>query len=172
MTIGPCTNLPPPKGVVIFNPSIFTTLYPEFLGIAQPMLQFNFDRATLQLNNTCQSRVQNAVERQVLLGLLTAHITFLTNGTNTGGSNPIISPPPGVVGRIANASEGSVSVGAEFDMSGNPSQAYYVQTKYGTEYWQATAKYRQPVYVAAPCYGGFRNGFGPGYGGPGFGGPC
>src|SRR5580658_10528801 len=172
MTIVSCPNPAPvpPSGVVVFDPAIFTTLYPEFAGIPTAALQFNFNRAQLQLNNSCQSAVQNAQTRQLLLGLLTAHITIIANGTNTGGASPITTPPLGIVGRISDATEGSVSVHAEYDMSGSPSQAYYVQTKYGAEFWQATVRFRTARYVPPPIYPGWGNGFGPGYGGCGPGG--
>lgn len=167
MSIGPCVNTPPVHGVVVFEPTVFQAKYPEFAGINAGLLQDDFNLATLHLNNSCQSRVRDANVRQTLLGLLTAHIAILLQGTNTGGMNPIITPPLGVIGRVSNASEGSVSVAAQLDGSGNPSQAWYTQTKYGFMYWQATAKWRQAVYVRPPCQGGFGNGFGPGYFGPG-----
>lgn len=63
---------------------------------------------------------------------------------------PNISPPLGIVGRINNASEGDVSVASEWSAPPNANQAYFVQTKYGADYWTMTARYRLGLFVAAP----------------------
>jgi hypothetical protein len=110
--------------------------------VADPVLLANFDIATLQLNNSCGSRVCDAKERERLLNLLVAHITQLRNGANGSG-------PSGLVGRINHAQEGSVSVGADMGPMAY-GQAYYMQTQWGALYWQATAKYRVFRYVPAP----------------------
>jgi Protein of unknown function (DUF4054) len=145
MSISPCASTPPVHGVVVFEPTVFVAEYPEFTGISNPALIKNFRHATLQLNNSCGSLVRDAAKREILLGLLTAHLTFLNNGTNDGAGN--VTPPYGVVGRIASATEGSVSAGVEYDAPANASQAWLIQTKYGAEYWSATAKYRTMRYI-------------------------
>lgn len=63
---------------------------------------------------------------------------------------PNISPPLGIVGRINDASEGDVSVSAEWQAPPNAGQAYFIQTKYGADYWTYTAKYRTAIFVPAP----------------------
>jgi len=63
---------------------------------------------------------------------------------------PNVSPPLGIVGRINNASEGDVSVASEWSAPPNANQAYFVQTKYGAQYWTMTAKYRTAIFVPAP----------------------
>jgi hypothetical protein len=63
---------------------------------------------------------------------------------------PNIIQPLGVVGRISDASEGDVSVSAQWEAPANANQAYFVQTKYGADYWTMTAKYRTGLFVAAP----------------------
>jgi hypothetical protein len=63
---------------------------------------------------------------------------------------PNITPPLGIVGRINSASEGDVSVSAEWQAPANANQAYFVQTKYGAQYWTMTAKYRTAIFVPAP----------------------
>jgi hypothetical protein len=82
---------------------------------------------------------------------------------------PQIVPPPGIVGRINTASEGTVSVGAEFGGNGGPTQDWYTSTRYGALYWVATAGYRTAVYIPAPQDCGPYSG---GYGGAGYGGGC
>ncbi len=81
---------------------------------------------------------------------------------------PNIAPPLGIVGRINNASEGDVSVASEWQAPPNANQAYFVQTKYGADYWTMTARYRTALFVPAPAsaydplYGYGIGPFGPG----------
>ena len=83
--------------------------------------------------------------------------TYNLNQTQTVASEPFIvpgvpnvSPPLGIVGRINQAAEGDVSVSSEWQAPPNANQAYFVQTKYGAQYWTMTAKYRLGLFVAAP----------------------
>lgn len=64
---------------------------------------------------------------------------------------PNVLPPLGVVGRISDASEGDVSVSAQWEAPPNANQAYFTQTKYGADYWTYTAKYRTAIFVPAPA---------------------
>ncbi len=143
MSVAACPpNSPVVHGVVVFDPTVFIGIFPEFATVSAPALSFNFQLATLVLNNSCCSRVTDANKRESLLNLLVAHITALRNGVNG-------QPPPGIVGRVNGATEGSVSVEAE--LARTPfSAAYFVQTQYGLLFWQATAPYRQFVFVAPP----------------------
>jgi hypothetical protein len=133
----------PTHGVVDFDPAAFKAAYPEFATLADAVLTANFGLATLQLNNSCGSKVCDANKRAMLLDLLVAHITTLRNGANG-------QPAPGMVGRIGYAIEGSVAATADMgpQVTG---QAYYNQTQWGAMYWQATAQYRQAVYVPPPA---------------------
>ncbi len=70
--------------------------------------------------------------------------SFLVPGT------PNVSPPLGIVGRISDAAEGDVSVSSQWEAPPNANQAYFVQTKYGAQYWTMTAKYRTALFVPAP----------------------
>lgn len=133
------------RGVVTFDPAAFQVDYPEFAGIDDGVLGRNFTRATLQLNNSCGSLVQDANQRELLLELLVAHITYINQGTNDGAGN--VNPPTGVVGRINAATEGSVSLASEYSAPPNDMQAYYLQSKYGAEYWNDTARFRTMRYV-------------------------
>jgi hypothetical protein len=143
MTISACPpSTPVQKGVVVFVAADFKAAFTEFATVADAALDFNFRMAELQLANTCKSRVVNAVQRELLLYLLVAHITQLRNGVNG-------QPPSGLVGRIAGAREGSVSVDTDYGTVVY-GQAWYIQTQYGAQFWQATAKYRTAVYVGAP----------------------
>lgn len=147
MSVAACPpNTPPVHGVVVFEPGPFKTAYPSFSTVPDAALNLNFLLATLALNNTCRSIVLDANERETLLNLLTAHITALLNGVNG-------APPAGIVGRISTATEGSVSVSAEFIASAAAS--WFIQTQWGAMFWQLTLKYRTMHYIPAPaqCYG-------------------
>lgn len=79
--------------------------------------------------------------------------------------SPVVAPPQGIVGRVNQATEGSVSVSAEMIATAN--SQWYLQTTYGASYWTATARFRTAIYIAPLQTGdGY---WGEGYGG---GGPC
>lgn len=141
--IGPCVGTPVTPGIVQFDPTVFVQLYPAFASVPASALEFNFQLATDQLNNSCCSVVKDAPTRQRLLGLLTAHITALLNGVNG-------QAPNGAVGRISDASEGSVSASLAYSSIVSESEAFYIQTTWGAMYWQATSVYRTARYVP-PC---------------------
>ena len=130
------------SGAVPFDLSLWQSCFPEFNNITPYAAEFYWNQAALYLNNTVHSIVSDssrAGERNSLLNLLTAHIAKLMQGSG-GESAP--------VGRISNASEGSVSVA--FDMPTDPSGAWFMQTQYGAMFWAATAKYRTMRYIPAP----------------------
>jgi hypothetical protein len=136
----PSTSVTP--GVVVFDPAAFKTAFPSFATLADAALSMAFQLATLQLNNSCGSRVCDAPTRELLLNLLVAHIAALTYGENG-------NPPSGLVGRVNHAQEGSVSVGTDFGTM-DRGQAYYAQTQWGAMFWQSTARFRTMVYIPAP----------------------
>ena len=140
MALGPATYPTVTPGDVVFSASEFLAQYPSFSTVPTPALQGNFNIACLQLQNSAASVVQDAPTRQYFLYLLTAHITALLNGVNG-------EAPSGVVGRISNATQGSISVTAEWAASVSNSAAYYNQTQWGATYWQSTVSYRTARYV-------------------------
>jgi hypothetical protein len=95
----------------------------------------DFIQAGLYLNNTPCSVVQNVPIRLSLLYLLTAHIAALAARQ--------AAEPDGnaLVGRISDATQGSVSVSADVGTTTN-NQAWFYQTQYGMSFWQATAQFR------------------------------
>lgn len=127
-------------GVVIFDPVGFIARYPEFSSQAAALPAY-FAEATLLLSNSVNSRVPQIETRTPLLWMLTAHIAALYAPAASG-----------LVGRIASASEGSVSVSAEMPNQARGS-AYYLQTKYGAQYWQSTARFRQARYILGQSTG-------------------
>lgn len=130
------------SGIVIFEPEEFKQVYPSFSTLTDAQLEQSFRLATLYLNNTAKSLVQDLEERKALLYLLTAHISAINYGENGQG-------PRSLVGRIGSATEGSVSVSAQYDAPAGSAQ-WYLQTAYGAQYWEATAKYRVGRYRPGP----------------------
>lgn len=150
MSVAGCGPTAPQVGVVVFDPVAFVAAFPQFSTIPQPALLMNFNGATLLLNNSCNSAVKDAPTREYLLWLLTAHITQLLNGSNG-------QPPTDVVGRVSEAQQGSVRVRSEMGglRTTTELEAYFLQTKYGAQFWTSTAQYRTMRYYAPPqrCYG-------------------
>lgn len=132
-------------GVVVFDPARFKARYPEFVTVGDVVLADYFTEATLYLDNTDCSRVKNLDQRALLLNMVTAHIAAMNGeGANGDGAHPL-------VGRIANATEGSVSVATQFATPESGTEAWYYQTKYGAAFWAASAAYRTAFYVAGPA---------------------
>jgi hypothetical protein len=126
---------------VIFDPAAFKVRYPEFAAVSDPMLTACFTEAGLYLSNANNSPVQDIPRRTLLLNMLTAHVAYIGGALSADNM-----PKP--VGRISNASEGSVSVGLEYLTPG--SQAWFVQTQYGAAFFQATSSLRSFKYVSRP----------------------
>jgi Protein of unknown function (DUF4054) len=138
-------------GCVVFEYQTWALRYPELAGFVSPVLaQMYFDEATLLLDNTPCSPVQNLGQRAIILGMLTAHVAAL-NGAING------QPSSTLVGRINSATEGSVSVGTELITP--MSAAYFSQTKYGLAAWQSMAAYRTFRYVPRPHHVASQYGF-------------
>ncbi len=143
--------------------------FPEFAAVSQTAAQSWFNRASLLCANDTSNPAFADTGSQLLtlLYLLTAHIAWLNAPRDALGVPAATGQPASpIVGRINTASEGSVSVGADAGdaNAGSPSQAWYMQTKYGAEYWAATATYRTAIYVPRPVpyfppYGYRRYGF-------------
>ncbi|WP_304669804.1 DUF4054 domain-containing protein [Neisseria polysaccharea] len=125
---------------VVFDKERFQTAYPE-VRAAGAQLEMWFTQAESLLDNTDHSIVKKLEEREMLLFLLVRHFAALNERAAQGG----------LVGRIASAAEGSVSVSADMGAAiGNA--AWYLQTPHGATFWQLTAKYRRFRYVSGGCY--------------------
>lgn len=132
----------------------WVAIFPEFAATNPAAAASWFNRATFLCGNeACNPANRVPGMLQDLLYLLTSHIAWL-NAPRDANGNPAATgaPAPPIVGRINTASEGSVSVGADMGdaNAGSPSQAWYMQTKYGAEYWAATAFVRTGRYAALP----------------------
>ncbi len=125
--------------IVVFDITAFRERYPEFDTVSDALLNAYFVEATVYLDNTDGSVVTDSAIRSVYLNMLVSHLAAMNSGV--GGSKPT-----GLVGRVASASEGSVSVSMA-DIPSSSSSWWYLQTPYGAAYWQATAAYRTARYV-------------------------
>lgn len=129
-------------GAVVFVPGNFREVYPAFATLADAVLNDCFARATLILDNTEASPVQDVAQRGVLLNLLVAHMAALSYGEHG-------QAPSGLVGRVNSATQGSVTVSTDYGTLAT-NQAWFVQTQYGAQYWQLIAPYRSMRWVGRP----------------------
>lgn len=145
-------------GVIVeFDYDVWVARYPEFAGVSEAAAQAYFDEATIYNRNDGGGPVPTAAVQSTLLNMLTAHIAARYATING-------QVPSTLVGRISDASEGSVSVKADYAEATPGSMAWYIQTKYGADYWQASAPYRTMRYRPGPGTGGVVGGGWP-YGG-------
>lgn len=144
--------------IVTWNYNQWVATFPQFAYLTAPQALLYFNIATSYCRNDGGGPVANEALQLNLLNLMTAHIAQLFAPTSSGAS------PSGLVGRISNASEGSVSVAV--DMPSTPNAAWFNQTPFGAAYWQMTAPFRTMRYRPAPVrpYGPWGNGI---YGGNG-----
>jgi hypothetical protein len=128
--------------VAVFTYALWAAIFQElslYTNSAQATQYWT--EATLLLDNTISSPVQDIAQRTMLLNLLTAHICQLRQPLNGQPSSPL-------VGRISEATEGSVTVKAEM-LAAPGSAQWYNQTKYGSQYWQMTLPFRSARYSVA-----------------------
>lgn len=162
---GCCGFVPPPgwvSGPVVFNYGLFALRYPEFSQtVSEPLAQIYFTEACMYLDNTaCSPIIDNTPtgERSMLLNMIVAHIAALNAGVNG------TTEPTQLVGRISDATMGSISVSTDAGDLGpaGGSAAWFLQTKYGYAFWQACAGWRlggrykpgpQPYFGVSQPYG-------------------
>lgn len=129
--------------IVAFDYNSFISQYPEFAYIQAPQVETYWNIATIYCRVDGGGPVPTAALVTSLANMLTAHIAYLFAPSPSGIPNSTI------VGRISNASEGSVSVGVENQYPPGTPQ-WYQQSKYGSLYWAATAPYRTMRYIPSP----------------------
>jgi hypothetical protein len=122
---------------VTFDPATFKARYTEFAAVSDSRLNLFFDEATLYLANA-DKPVTNEGRRLTLFNMLTAHIAYLAGALADGMPRP--------VGRVSQASEGSVS--ASFEDVTPGSAAWFQQSQYGAAFWRATSSLRGFRYIA------------------------
>lgn len=138
---------------VTFDFAQWIALFPEFTPLNNAMGNAYFIRATGSIiGNSTTNPIFNDGNLPYLIYLATAHVAALNCPRDASG-NPAQSGNPAstLVGRINSASQGSVSVQTEWPASDPSAQEkFLMQTKYGAEYWSATAQYRTARYAARP----------------------
>ncbi len=161
-------------GVVVqFSYAAWVAMFPEFAAVSQATAEGYFASACIYHNNKLTGPVCDADAQSYFLNLVTAHLA--ARYSNAAGSpNPGTPQNPNTpVGRISSAGEGTVNASFENNYPAGTAQ-WWQQTKYGSDYWEATKAYRTAQYRALPTivvdglYAGGPLGYGRGYGGPFF----
>lgn len=151
--------------IATWSQSDFLEAYPNFKAVPEPTLHAQFDIATIYLRNDGSSPIRSVSLQTTLMFMLTAHLLQITFGPNGEGAIAGGGGATGLVGRIASAGEGSVNV--SMDYPATPNNAWFLQTPYGANFWQATANYRRARYIPGPTR--FGNGIAGGGVGAGYG---
>ena len=165
---------------VAFDYPDFVAQFPEFEQVDQSTMSawFTVAGATVCRNDGL-GPVSNVATQTVLMNFATAHLMLLfvsqvDGQPNTESSSAV--PAPNIIGRVQSATEGSVTVQAEYPQPPSGTAAWWLQTRYGAFWWQATSPYRTFRYVPGPQryfgpYGlasNFSSGGGPFWGGGSF----
>lgn len=126
--------------VAVFDYGKWAARYPELAAtVEQCLAEELFGEAGLYCANTDASVIPAAPgdyqPRLRLLGMLVAHLAYLSSPARQG-----------TVGRVSQASQGSVSASLEMGPA-TGSSAWFLQTPYGANFWQASAPYRMGRYI-------------------------
>jgi hypothetical protein len=128
--------------IVAFDYQAWVLAYPQFSTIPRATVtDVILEIAEIYCRNDGGGPVSKAQTQQTLLWLMVAHVAQLLYGAN-GQS------PSGIVGVITAATEGSVSVSANFPATQN--NAWFLQTPFGAAFFAATASYRTMRYLPGP----------------------
>lgn len=146
-----CTPCPSGGAQATFDYAAWVARYPEFASILEPTAAAYFAEAGIYWRNDGTGPVSTTAIQSLLLNMLTAHIAWLNSPRDAQG-NPAATgePAPGLVGRVNSATEGSVSVQVDYGAPATGSEAWFIQSRYGVAFWQATAAYRTMRYRARP----------------------
>lgn len=130
-------------GVAItFDPTTWLQMYPQFGYLTPAQATMYFTQATMIHRNDGGGPVKDATQQTNLLGLLTAHVAQLLAPAKDGSD-----PDGSAVGRISQATEGSVSASLELPANLPQAAAWFSQTQYGLMYWTATKPFRAARYL-------------------------
>lgn len=126
----------------------FSARYPELVPprgpVTDELYELYFVEAGFYWRNDGTGPCDTDDQQLALLNMLSAHIA---------GINAVIAGalPYNVVGRISNASEGSVSIGTTLSLAPDGAiQEWMLQTRYGFAFWVATAAFRTMHYRPGP----------------------
>lgn len=126
-------------GVIVqFDIAQWRLLFPEFSNVTDDQLNGPvWTMAQAYCRNDGGGPVNDVLVQTELLNLMVAHIAQLLYGSTT-------QPSSGLVGPIVSATEGSVSATA--GVVYNTSNQFFLQTKYGSLFWQLALPYRLARY--------------------------
>lgn len=124
--------------IVVFSPEVFRTNHPYFsdeVTFPDENLVLCFGMAEDLVGNKENSIVpydpdNGVLDRERVLDLATCHIATLLN------------QPEGQSGRIASASQGSVSTSFDLVKARSASGDWWLQTQCGSLYWMLMSRYR------------------------------
>jgi len=123
---------------VTFDYKAWAARYPELSrSVTDVQAQAYFNEACLYCDNTECSPVRDdsvGGQRSMFLNMITAHIAALNASANGVDASPL-------VGRIASATEGSVTVQTDNQYPPGGAQ-WFQQTKYGAAFFAASAQFR------------------------------
>lgn len=132
----------------VFDYANWVALFPQLAGVTESQATLYFNNfAVLYVRNDGGGPVDDPVMQAGLLNLTVAHIATLLSPTvngvpTTGGS----TPPSPLVGRINQATEGTVNVSTEMPDQ-QPNAAWWNQTPYGAAVWMALKPFRTFRYM-------------------------
>lgn len=128
--------------IAVLDPAAFKAAFaPNFATLTDAQITEAFNLASIYLRNDGTGPASTVAVQTSLMYQLTAHLAQIMYGVDVAG-------PGGIVGRVNSASEGSTSIGAEW--TSTASSAWFLQTPYGANFWQATAAYRMTRYIPGP----------------------
>ena len=145
--------------IVAFSYNGWIALFPQFSNLTQVQVTGPILTVAQQYcRNDGGGPVCDPNLQTQLLNMMVAHIAQLLFGSTTQPLSPL-------VGRVSNATEGSVSVTADWPTT--PNNAWYLQTEYGAMFWQLMLPYRMGRYfpkitqqrqaAGGPWWGGWGN---------------
>gem|GEM_PF-938103 len=140
---------------VTFVYSDWSAAYPQFSNVTPTQINGPvLTLAQVYCRNDGGGPIDDPTMQLQALWLMVAHVAQLMYGSTT-------QPVSGLVGRVGSASEGSVSVSADFPQ-GSPNGAWFNQTQYGAMFYQlikavTRGRYytRNTPYPRPGIFGGF-----------------
>lgn len=130
---------------VAFDWVYWSVRYPELAKwVPENLATIYWNEAGMYCDNTDCSPFTDLENRKIYLGMVTAHIAKLNGAINGQDPTPL-------VGRISQATQGTVTVQATMTTASG-AEDWYAQTQYGIAFWNATSQFRSFQYVPGPVY--------------------
>jgi hypothetical protein len=127
--------------IAVFNYTNWIGRFPEFQStVTQQQAEELFVEAGMNLANDGSGPVGNPAQQLILLNLVVAHLAQIYFGSS-------LQPVNNAVGRVTSAGQGSVNVSLSMDGAQPGSKDWYLQTKYGAQFWKASQPFRLASYV-------------------------